>query len=82
MSVSELLKPYERIPEAVLSPNGRAVALQCDIARAFGVADATIVNICKHQRVRKFAGKFLDIQDVSLALANRNNVGRPRKESK
>jgi hypothetical protein len=68
------------IPQAVLTPDGRAVALQRDIARAYGCADSTIRHICKNQQIRKFAGKFLDIEDISNALANRKPVGRPRKE--
>jgi hypothetical protein len=68
------------VPEAVLTPEGRAVALQRDIARAFGCADSTIIRACKSQHIRKFADKFLDIEDVSVALSNRKPVGRPRKE--
>lgn len=80
MSLDELIRPYSSVPEAVLDPSGRAVALQRDIARAYGCADSTIINICKKQHIRKFAGKFLDLEDITNALANRRSVGRPRKE--
>jgi len=82
MNPSELLKPYDRIPEAVLSPDGRAVALQRDIAKAFGCSDSSLQNICKKQDIRKFAGKYIDLEDISKAFASRRGVGRPRKEVK
>jgi hypothetical protein len=69
------------IPQAVLTPDGRAVALQRDIARAYGCADSTIRHICKKQHIRKFANKFIDLEDISQAFANRRPVGRPRKEA-
>jgi hypothetical protein len=81
MKLNTLLKPWVSIPETVVDPTGRAVALQRDIARAYGCADSTIRHICKKQHIRKFAGKFLDIEDISNALANRKPVGRPRKEA-
>lgn len=81
MTLDKFFKPWAAIPETVLSPSGRAVALQRDIARAYGCADSTILHICKNQPIRKFAGKFLDLEDISKALANRRCVGRPRKEA-
>lgn len=82
MKLDTLFKPWASVPEAVLSPSGRAVALQRDIAKAFGCSDSSLQNICKKQDIRKFAGKFIDLEDISLAFANRRGVGRPRKEDK
>lgn len=82
MKLDTLLKPWGAIPEAVLSPSGRAVALQRDIAKAFGCSDSSIQNLCKNQGIRKFAGKFIDLEDISIAFHHRRGVGRPRKESK
>jgi hypothetical protein len=82
MKLDNLLKPWGAIPEAVLSPSGRAVALQHDIAKAFGCSDSSLQNICKKQDIRKFAGKYIDLEDISKAFATRRGVGRPRKESK
>lgn len=82
MKLDNLLKPWGAIPEAVVDPTGRAVALQRDIARAFGCSDSSLQNICKKQDIRKFAGKYIDLQDISQAFATRRGVGRPRKEEK
>ena len=80
-SFIDIVKRYGSVPEAVISPEGRAVALQRDIAKAFGCADSSIMHICKHQNIRKFAGKFLDLEDISKAFESRRGVGRPRKEA-
>ena len=82
MTLDRLFKPWGAIPETVVDPTGRAVALQHDIAKAFGCSDSSLQNICKKQDIRKFAGKFIDLADISRAYATRRGVGRPRKESK
>lgn len=75
----ELVKPWAEIPEAVIHPQtGRVVALQRDAARGFGVADASILKLVKEDKVRRYAFKFLDLEDVSVALNNRRPVGRPK----
>lgn len=82
MKLDNLLKPWGAIPEAVVDPTGRAVALQRDIAKAFGCSDSSLQHICKKQEIRKFAGKYLDLEDISKAFAIRRGVGRPKKEGK
>lgn len=77
-----LVKEYSFCPEAMIHPaSGRVVALQRDAARAWGVADASINKLVNEDKIRRYSFKFLDLEDVSLALSGRRAVGRPRKEA-
>ncbi len=84
VKISELLalvKDYSSVQEAVIHPaTGRPVALQRAASRAYGVADSTINKLVATGKIRRYGNKFVDLEDVSVALINRRPVGRPRKE--
>ncbi len=67
-----------KIEGSVIDPaSGRVCATAADIARGAGVHPSTIARITCARRYA--GGRYLDVADVFVELANARHRGRPRR---